>query len=97
MQRGDMTIADLAKWFGRSYHTVWFWVEDNRKPRTARRGLRGKSKQTYARLDLLEEAIKRKRGLPIPLDLTQYERPDYVEKLRHDLETSRVPASGVAR
>ena len=84
--RGDFTTADLANWFGRPYHTVWFWVNKDRQPR----GSKGQRKLMVDRLELLEKAISKKRGLPVPVELNQFERPAYIEKLRHDLETSRI-------
>lgn len=93
MDRGDFTVADLSHWFGRPFHTVWFWAHKGRTPR----GSVGQCKLTYRRLELLESAIARKRGLPIPVTLTQFERPEYVEKLRHGLENCRVSARGAAR
>jgi hypothetical protein len=80
--KGDFTIADLSRWFDRPYHTVWFWVAKGVKPR----GSKLQKKLILGRLALLEEAVSKNPGLPIPPSLNQFERVEYVEKLRHDLE-----------
>ena len=86
MERGDFTVADLARWFDRPFHTVWFWVHEGRQPRQSR----GQAKLMYRRLELAEKLIREKRGLPIPLHLSQFERPDYVGGLRRDNEAGRL-------
>ncbi len=86
LSRGDFTVADLSHWFGRPYHTVWFWVHKDREPR----GSAGQRKLMLRRLELLEKTIITRRFLPVPVDLNQFERPDYIEKLRNDLEAPRV-------
>ena len=80
--KGDFTIADLSRWFDRPYHTVWFWVTKGVKPR----GSKLQKKLVYGRLEKLEEAVITSKDLPIPPQLNQFERVEYVEKLRHDLE-----------
>jgi hypothetical protein len=80
--KGDFTVADLSRWFDRPYHTVWFWVNKSREPR----GSKLQRKLVYGRLDLLERAIRFNTKLPIPPSLNQFERVEYIEKLRHDLE-----------
>ena len=81
-EKGDFTVADLSRWFDRPYHTLWFWVNQDVRPR----GSKGQRKLIYGRLELLEKTVTAKKGLPIPPALNQFERVEYVEKLRHDLE-----------
>ena len=80
--KGDFTVADLSRWFDRSYHTIWFWVNKGVKPR----GSKGQKKIIYGWLEKLEQAVASNPKLPIPPTLNQFERVEYVEKLRHDLE-----------
>lgn len=80
--KADFTTADLSVWFDRPYHTVWFWFHKGAKPR----GSKLQKKLVYGRLELLENAIRGNARLPVPPSLNQFERPEYIEKLRHDLE-----------
>ena len=77
-----MTIADASYWFDRPYHTVWFWFAKDRQPR----GSKMQMERLRKRLALLERAVNAQKKLPVPIDLTQTERPTYIQKLRHDLE-----------
>lgn len=61
-QSGNLTVADLARWFDRQNATVRAWVEDGVNP-----GGGPMDKQHAASLlVLLESLIKAKRGFPIP-------------------------------
>lgn len=78
MSEGDMTVADVHHWFGRPRATVRTWVVDRRTPQ----GPSGK--RAVLLLALLESRIKsRNGGFPIPSDLSVFDRPLYVRKLRH--------------
>lgn len=82
---GDFTVADLHHWFERPYPTVRLWrFHDIRKPP----GPRGRLAEE--RLKLLEMAIAKKQGFPVPADLSHTDRPEYIKKVRHDLENAGV-------
>ncbi len=69
MEAGELTPADLARWFGRGYQTVYCWIYYDREPQAGWRSI------TYHRLELLEKAVKRVRGKPlIPYDTKQPDR-----------------------
>lgn len=62
MQGGNLTIADLARWFDRPHPTVGFWVRDGKEPG----GGPLDAALVLAQLGKLEHLIKKKKGLPIP-------------------------------
>ena len=78
LRKGQMTKADLRRWFDRSYSTIETWVDDARSPKGPR------AAEAERRLGLLEKGIAAKRGFPVPVDLSLYARPAYIEKLAHD-------------
>ena len=51
MKEGDLSVADLRDWFGRSYHTVRMWVYGS-EPRLS-------PSEALSRLERLEKAVKR--------------------------------------
>lgn len=92
-QKGDLTPMDLHRWFSRPYHTVrgWLYQGSQPKPSSTR-----KRKLAFDRLELLEIAIKQKRGLPVPAELSEQERVKYIGELRDGLEKSRILEKGPA-
>ena len=44
----------------------------------------------YCSLELLEQSIRRKRGFPVPLELSPIERQTHVKRVRHGLN-GRLP------
>lgn len=80
---GLLTTADLATWFGRPYHTVRGWRTNPAHYRPW--GPNGREAERL--LDLLEHAIKRKRGFPVPINLSPVERRAHVGRMRHELDT----------
>lgn len=79
MQTGSLTVADLSTWFARDYHTVHGWVEKGRQPW----GPNGD--QSLQLLGLLEQAIKQKRGFPVPVSLSPSERRRHMRLARERL------------
>ncbi len=77
---GDMTVGDLKHWFNRPYPTIWRWVNSGYSPR----GPAGR--KAFERLDLLERAIDKGIGFPIPTELTCRERPKYIMQCRRDAQ-----------
>lgn len=78
MQDGNLSVADLARWLGRSDPTVRGWVNGIRMAGTS-------MEQAWisAALNQLERRIKRKQGLPVPR-MSQRQRKAYLEELRND-------------
>lgn len=77
MQHGNLTIADLARWFERPHPTVRGWVHGT--------GVGGPPLDVQAVLDRLghiEVRIKKRKGLPVP-QLSPARRAVYVESLRN--------------
>jgi hypothetical protein len=89
---GRLSTSDLSIWFGRSYHTIRGWLVP-RADRARKQGYEPWGPQAdsvYQSLALLEACIKRKRGLPVPVELSPVERRDHVTRVRHDLN-GRLP------
>jgi hypothetical protein len=81
VSRGSLTLADLARWFERPHTTVRTWYVLNRIPNEGYRN------ETFRRLHLLEEAIKKNKGslryYPplVPAEIKNWERPLYLRRL----------------
>lgn len=63
MRDGNLTVADLARWFGRPDPTVRCWVNEGRAPRGANHDVAWIEK----RLGELERRIKRAGAMPVGL------------------------------
>jgi hypothetical protein len=90
-----MTTADLACWFGRHYSSIRGWLKQPVQlvPSPATR-------ETYRLLDLLERTVEKDKRFPIPPDLGQRYRRQYVEELVRDYvnrDRSRLFKAGAAR
>lgn len=73
---GNLTVADLARWFERSYQTVRSWCGG------CEPGGGPIDKQHVADLlKLLESKIKRKQGFPLPR-LAPADRAKYLAKIK---------------
>lgn len=77
MTGGNLTIADLARWFDRPHPTVGFWVRDGKEPG----GGPLDAAMVMARLAKLEKLIKQKKGLPIPR-LSPQQRMAHMEAIK---------------
>ncbi len=76
MRGGNLTIADLARWFQRPHPTVRGWVHGT--------GVGGPHRDVQAihdRLENIEIRLKKKKGLPVP-QMSPARRAVYVESLR---------------
>lgn len=58
MERGNLRVADIARWFGRRHSTVRGWVIDGREPAGTAADVRG----LFAHLVQLED-MTRQRSL----------------------------------
>jgi len=84
---GRLSTSDLSIWFGRSYHTIRGWLVP-RADRDRKQGYEPWGPQAdaaYKSLELLEQSIRRKRGFPVPLELSPIERQNHVKRVRHGL------------
>ncbi len=74
---GNLTVADLARWFERPYPTLRSWVENGIEP-----GGGPIDKQHAANLlGKLESLVKNKKGFPIPR-LPPSERIEHLQRIR---------------
>lgn len=83
---GQLTVADLAIWFGRPHSTVRLWIKQQRAPR----GPQGRFADE--RLRRLEWAIANKYQFPLDQNESQQLRPGTIERIRNELERAGVPA-----
>ncbi len=76
-QAGNLTVADLARWFARPYPTVRTWVENGIEPGG------GPIDKDYAAhlLSRLETLVRKKQGFPIPR-LPPSERIAHLKQIR---------------
>ena len=77
MRDGNLTGADLARWFDRPDPTVRGWISGDHVLSGAQLDV------TFveAQLDKLERFLKKKQGLPVPR-LTSAKRIEHLTKLR---------------
>lgn len=80
LANGNLTVADLSRWFGRPHPTVRGWIENGFDPRGGPQDVA----RIYKLLDILEGFIKRRYRLPIP-QLKRQQRIELVEELRRDI------------
>ena len=79
LERGNLTVADLARWLDKPDPTVRGWV------RGSNIGLPPlDTAYVLARVKQLETLIKRKRGLPVPR-MSARKRIAYMSELRAGL------------
>lgn len=74
---GNLTVADLARWFDRPHSTVRTWVLQTARPGGGALDV----EHAEALLGLLEELVRRRQGFPIPR-LTGHDRVNYLVELR---------------
>ena len=80
MVEGQLTIADLSHWFGRSYHTVRQWALEGLHPRQNKIFVPQQATAVYEALALLEYAVS--EGALKPLQETPpRNRPAKVQEL----------------
>ena len=77
---GNLTVADLARWFDRNYQTVRGWVSGACEPG----GAPMDREHALELLGLLEQMIKRRQKFPVPR-LSPIERVAYIQELREQL------------
>jgi len=76
MRDGNLTVADLSRWFQRPHPTVRGWTKG---------GAVGGPPQDRAAIEVglikLEEMLKKRRGLPVP-QMSPAKRIEYLEARR---------------
>lgn len=75
---GRLTTADLAVLLNRPYHTVAGWLQGHNPW-----GPHGE--ESVKLLSTIEHAITKRRGFPVPVQLSPVERRRHVTRVRHDL------------
>lgn len=75
MEAGELTPADLSRWFGRGYQTVYCWVYHDREPQAGWRN------DVYRRLEALEQSVRRSKGSLIPYDVKQPDRAAVLKRI----------------
>lgn len=83
-EAGELTPADLSRWFGRGYQTVYCWVYHDREPQRPWRD------DVYRRLEMLEKSVKRAKGPLLPYEVPQRERKGalrYLMRNQHGLRS----------
>lgn len=79
LKQGNLTVADLARWFEKPHATVRGWV------RGGNLGLPPMdAAYVEAQLGLLEQRLKKRRGLPVPR-MSARARSTYMKDLRASL------------
>lgn len=75
MRGGNLTVADLARWFERPHPTVRGWVHG-----TGLGGPHGDKQLILTELARIETMIKQKKALPVPR-LSPAKRVTYIDAL----------------
>lgn len=76
-QGGNLTVADLARWFDRPHATVREWVKNGVEPGGGPNDI----EHAEALLGLLETMIRKRKGFPVPR-LSPRERVAHVTRVR---------------
>lgn len=99
MKDGDLTIADLERWFGRAHTTVWRWVHSGWEPGAGHQSkkLKAAGEKAYEDLALLETAIELKLFPADALPSGSSLRPQYVRNSYHAAQRARVPQAHSAK
>lgn len=77
---GNLTVADLSRWFDRPHPTVRGWISNGFDPRGGPHDVA----LVHALLDALELMIRKRRGLPIAKGISRAARIAHIERLRRD-------------
>jgi hypothetical protein len=89
---GNLTVADLARWFGRPHPTVRGWITNGFDPRGGPHDVA----YVHALLDALEMTIRKRRELPLKRGISRAARITHIEGLRRDIDR-RISQKGAAR
>jgi hypothetical protein len=84
MKRGNLLVADLARWFDRPHPTVRGWVLKGTRPGGGPHDI----EHVNELLGLLETLIRKKKGFPLPR-LSPRGRKKHIADIRVQLFTPR--------
>lgn len=78
IKKGNLRVADLARWFERPHATVSEWVKNARQPTAAPHDL----EFIESSLAALENLIAQKRGFPVPR-MSPKQRVAHLDSIKH--------------
>lgn len=82
MQDGNLTVADISRWFCRPHPTVRGWIRNGFDPRGGPHDV----EYLFSMLDALESTIKKRRDLPLKRGTSRAARIRQIEGLRRDID-----------
>ena len=91
LNAGNLTVADLSRWFGRPHPTVRGWITNGFDPRGGPHDVG----YVFSMLDALEHIIRRRKELPLPRGISRAARIKRIEGLRRDID-NRLSQQGTA-
>ena len=92
LTHGNLTVADLSRWFDRPHPTVRGWIVSEFDPRGGPHDV----EYVFIMLDKLEDLIRRGRELPLKRGISRKARIKHIERLRRDIN-DRLSQKGAAR
>ena len=92
LQYGNLTVADLSRWFDRPHPTVRGWVANQFKPRGGPHDVM----HVYKMLEGLERLIRERQKLPLQRGISRTARIRQIERLRRDID-DRLLQKGITR
>jgi hypothetical protein len=81
LKNGNLTVADLSRFFNRPHPTVNGWVKRGLNPG----GGPSDVENAYEMLERLESYMQRSKKLPVPLNMHPSRRIRYIKKLRNHM------------
>ena len=82
LEQGNLTVADLSRWFDRPHPTVRGWITNGFSPRGGPHDV----EHTHTLLKALEILINKRRGLPLKRGISRAARITQIEGLRCDID-----------
>ena len=79
---GNLTVADISRWFCRPHPTVRGWIKNGFDPRGGPHDV----EYMYSMLDALETTIKKRKDLPLKRGVSRAARIRVIEELRRDID-----------
>jgi hypothetical protein len=88
-RKGDLSVADLRDWFGRSYHTVRMWTINGCEPCLS-------PAEVYDRLILLERAVNLGAFKSL-YEASRNDRPREIRRIFNEQRNSGLPECNSSR
>jgi hypothetical protein len=92
LSQGNLTVADLSRWFDRPHPTVRGWIKNGFDPRGGPHDVA----HVHALLEALETLIRKRRDLPLKRGISRATRIAHIEGLRRDIDR-RISQKGASR